>query len=302
LTKTVEEFRSLFNAVSNWGRWGFGDTLGTLNLVTTETTRRAVALVQTGQAVGCSRPVGLRKTTMPADNLLHLMSKSGEDSPDSGEGAATDWVGVGLHGFSFTHLDAHSHVFWDGKMYNGRDKALVTTERGALAGGLEPTFNGIVTRGVLVDGPELLGVSVLAAGTVLQPNDLKAWFERTGVLPEPGDVLFVRTGFGEQSLGTDERPTSGLSARCMPMLRDADIAVLASDGVNDAQPSGFEPVQAPVHLLGLVSMGLWIIDNASLSELARTCHREGRYEFLTMIAPVPFRRATGSLVNPIAVI
>jgi hypothetical protein len=48
-------------------------------------------------------------------------------------------------------------------------------------------------------------------------------------------------------------------------------------------------------------MGLWIVDNANLAQLAETCEREGRFDFLTMLAPVPFRRATGSLLNPIAV-
>ncbi len=48
-------------------------------------------------------------------------------------------------------------------------------------------------------------------------------------------------------------------------------------------------------------MGMRLIDNAMLGELAGACVRHDRYEFFAVIAPVPFRRATGSLVNPVAV-
>jgi hypothetical protein len=296
------DFRQLFDSVSNWNRWGEEDSRGTLNTITPDVVARALGLPRTGQTVSCSRSIGFRRTTTPTDNVLHLMTRSGAEAAGVGEGAATDWVGVGLHGWSFTHLDAHSHVFWDGRMYNGRSKDLVTTQRGALAGGVEPIFPGVVTRGILVDGPALLGVDVLPSGYALQPADLSRWFDRAGVRPEPGDVVYVRTGFDQSGQAQlDERPTAGLAATCVPMLRHADISVLVSDGISDVYPSEYPDLEWPVHILGLVAMGLWMIDNAHLGRLAETCAAEDRYEFLTILAPVPFRRATGSLVNPIAV-
>lgn len=299
--ESTAEFQKLFDAVSNWGRWGEDDALGTLNLIDPAVVRRAVGLVESGEQVSCGRTVGFRRSPVAKDFVLHFMTVSGADVPDEGEGAASDWVGLGLHGVSFTHVDGHSHGFWNGQMYNGRKKDLVTTDRGALAGGVEPMFNGVTTRGILVDGPDLLGVPFVAPGTALEPRDLENWFNRVGILPEPGDMLFVRTGYGEDAYPSDEIPSAGLSARCMPLLREADISVLVSDGISDVQPSGYKGIVTPVHKLGLAAMGLWLVDIAALKDLSEKCGMTGRYQFLAMLAPIPIRRATGSLVNPIAV-
>ena len=40
-------------SLSNWGRWGPDDQLGTLNLITPEVRRRAATLVQEGVTVSC---------------------------------------------------------------------------------------------------------------------------------------------------------------------------------------------------------------------------------------------------------
>jgi hypothetical protein len=47
-------------------------------------------------------------------------------------------------------------------------------------------------------------------------------------------------------------------------------------------------------------MGLWLIDNMNLEELARACAARRRWEFMLTIAPLPLRNCTGSPVNPIA--
>lgn len=48
---SVQEYDTLMNSISNWGRWGKHDQLGTLNLVTNKTRKAAAALVKTGEAV-----------------------------------------------------------------------------------------------------------------------------------------------------------------------------------------------------------------------------------------------------------
>ena len=55
------------------------------------------------------------------------------------------------------------------------------------------------------------------------------------------------------------------------------------------------------HVVCLVAMGLWLIDNANLEDLARTADRLNRWEFLLTIAPLRLKGVTGSPVNPIAV-
>jgi hypothetical protein len=56
----------------------------------------------------------------------------------------------------------------------------------------------------------------------------------------------------------------------------------------------------PVHIVGMVAMGLCLIDNCDLEELAATCAQLSRYEFLLTIAPLRLMGGTGSPANPLA--
>src|SRR2546426_11926285 len=49
-----DEVLSWFDKLSNWGRWGDDDELGTLNLVTREKRRLAAGLVREGITVSCA--------------------------------------------------------------------------------------------------------------------------------------------------------------------------------------------------------------------------------------------------------
>ena len=65
-----------FDKLSNWGRWGDDDQLGTLNLLSAAKTRQATALAQEGVTVSCSRTVGW---TPEADHMatpLHFMPEA----------------------------------------------------------------------------------------------------------------------------------------------------------------------------------------------------------------------------------
>jgi len=50
----------------------------------------------------------------------------------------------------------------------------------------------------------------------------------------------------------------------------------------------------------MVAMGLWIVDNYDLEDLAQICQRLGRYEFMATIAALRLKNSTGSPVNPLA--
>ena len=49
-----DEVLGYFTALSNWGRWGALDSIGTLNLITPEARCRAAALVSEGITVSCA--------------------------------------------------------------------------------------------------------------------------------------------------------------------------------------------------------------------------------------------------------
>ena len=76
--------------------------------------------------------------------------------------------------------------------------------------------------------------------------------------------------------------------------------MLGSDTGTDVIPSGYPSLTNPIHQVGIVAMGLWIIDNANLEELADTCKQKGRWEFMLTILPLKLQNTTGSPVNPLA--
>ena len=78
------------------------------------------------------------------------------------------------------------------------------------------------------------------------------------------------------------------------------MAALGSDTAQDMYPSGYPSLRAPVHQVGIVAMGLWLIDNCDLEALSEACRRNGRHQFLVTIGALRIENGTGSPVNPIA--
>ncbi|WP_329108780.1 hypothetical protein OG792_09085 [Micromonospora sp. NBC_01699] len=67
-------------------------------------------------------------------------------------------------------------------------------------------------------------------------------------------------------------------------------------------PSGFDTLDLirPIHVVSLVALGLWLIDNMQLAELAGVCAAEKRWEFLFTMLPWRFVGVTSSATNPVA--
>jgi len=131
---------------------------------------------------------------------------------------------------------------------------------------------------------------------------------RQGVTVGPGDALMVHTGNaaailreGPDGEGGLKARQAGLHASCLPFLRERDVAVLGNDGVQDVQPSGFGlDFIRPIHTVGIVALGLWLIDNVALSELAAVCDSRKQWDFFFSMLPWRMVGVTSSIVNPIA--
>ena len=285
------------HTLSNWGRWGDQDERGALNLITPEVTAAAAATVRSGRTVSCSRTLDTRPS---ADNPLpvaHHMTGTAT------EGMGADYFAISPHGFSTSHLDALCHIFHEGKLYNGYPAETVTAH-GATKLGIHQLHAGIVTRGVLLDIPALRGVDALAPGVPIFPEDLEAAEKEADVVVQPGDALLVRTGrwAWRRANGPWDAASlaAGLDASCLPWLRGRDVAALGGDGVSDVLPSRVDGVGMPIHTIVIVAMGVHLLDNLDLDNLAIACAEEGRWEFLFTVAPLVLRRGTASPVNPIA--
>jgi kynurenine formamidase len=291
------ELATFHSSLSNWGRWGPDDQLGALNLITPDVTAAAAALVRTGRRVSCARPLDTAASPDNSSPVLHHMTGTAT------EGYGADYLALSPHGFATSHLDALCHIFHDGHLYNGYPTETVTAH-GAAKLGIHHLRDGIVTRGVLLDIPALLGQEALEPGTPIFPDELEAAERAAGVTVRSGDLLLVRTGrwYWRATHGpwAASALLAGLDASCLPWLRARDVAALGSDGVSDVLPSRVPGVELPVHTVALVAMGLHLLDNLDLETLARTSADEGRWEFLLTVAPLILRRGTASPVNPIA--
>jgi kynurenine formamidase len=293
-TETVLDFH---RALSNWGRWGDDDQLGALNHITPEVTARAAASVQRGRTVSCARPLNTQPSLDNPSPVAHHMIGTAT------EGMGADYFAVAPHGYATSHLDALCHIFHEGRLYNGYPIESVTAH-GATQLGIHHLRAGIVTRGVLLDIPAQRGVEALEPGEPVFVADLEAAEAAAGISVRTGDALFVRTGrwrWREQhGPWSPHERLAGLDAACLPWLHQREVAMLGSDGVSDVLPSRVEGVTMPIHTVAIVAMGLHLLDNLDLEDLARSCAEESRWEFLLTVAPLVLRRGTASPVNPIA--
>lgn len=80
------------------------------------------------------------------------------------------------------------------------------------------------------------------------------------------------------------------------------MALLACDQTNDVVPSVVDEMPFPNHRIAIAGMGMPLIDNAWLEDVADACAARGRAEFLLVIAPLRARGATGIPVNPLALL
>ena len=273
--------------LSNAGRWGAGDDLGTLNLITEEKRRDALALARRGVVVSLQLPIVLRdkdeevqRDGRPSGVAFHEIrfKTFPADDPRGNAGFTSDVQEVSVHGGRVTHLDALCHESDRGVMYNGFElSGVVSPEAGCAQLGMDRLAGGIVTRGVLVD----LSLVRTAGGQRQGPAsraDVDAWERRTGIRVSAGDAVFFFDPATEATAFDDS---------VVPWLKARDVAVVA--GPDREQ-----------HRLVLVALGAYVLDNPDLTVLAERARALQRWEFLLVVAPIPTPGATGSSINPLA--
>jgi kynurenine formamidase len=315
---TEDEVLEYFTALSNSGRWGEDDQLGTMNFITNEKRLAACALVKTGHAVSLAWEFDA--DSQPNDPVPPTRAMIGDglgirvdmDSDDRSEpvrlrqGFASEAMGFTYHGSRITHIDALSHVSWDGKLYNGYVvSAAVTPRTGArkldVLGG-----QNVVTRGVLIDVPRHRGIPWVPEGEYITPDEVQQILKDDGVDVEPGDVLFLRTGNGRRMIeegvghmGNVPGP-AGYHVANMPFFHERGVAAIGADMPNDRNKSEYQTIPNPVHAVALTVLGMWIIDNCNLERVSKACEEHGTSVFHLSLSALPFIGTTGSPVNPIA--
>jgi kynurenine formamidase len=295
---TEAEALELLTTCSNAGRWGADDELGTLNLITPEKRIEAARLVTEGLVVSLGRDLSREPTATNTDPPVHRMHFLAFSNPIG----ALDSVLLTTHGLDPTHLDALGHVNFEGSIYNGRRADNVVGPGGLAFASVFAMREGIVTRGVLLDVARARGVPWLEPGEEVTPADLEHAEELAAVRVKAGDALLVRVGAFERddALGPGEpMPRAGLDAAAVAWLHSRDVAVFSGD-CSERMPSPYPRLPLPLHQIGLVAMGLVLLDNTDVAQIARIGAESGRYAFMLSCAPLRLRGATGSHANPLA--
>jgi kynurenine formamidase len=288
LIQTDDDIDRLLPQITNWGRWGKQDQLGTVNFITARQRLKALTSIKKGRTVSLAREISVTKTEGIRRGTYEMLRA---------EDGSRDYIGMIFHGFALTHLDALCHAFAGRvQMYNGFSVEEVTPDGANKLGIERMAAKGISGRGVLLDIATVKR-EILSPGTPIWTKDLEKAEEAVRVTVEEGDILLVRTGAGTRNT---EEQRAGLHPQCLPWLHERKIAVLGSDGDNDVHPSEFKRWASAMHSVAIPYMGLPLLDNAELDGLSQVCQEEGRWDFFLTIAPWRLQGTTSSPVNPIA--
>jgi kynurenine formamidase len=288
----------------NWGRWGANDERGTSNLITPAKIVSVTKLVKTGQVISLAHAVPQKvEADVPEGAVFH------RTTVNIGPNATVDNYQVSYHGLSTSHMDAFCHQYADGQMYNGFSIAEnVTSEAGCRKGSVMAWRDGIVTRAVLYDMPQLKGVEWIEPGTPITRADLEAWEKKAGVKAGPGDVVLLYIGRWKRRAkeGPWAGQVAGYFADALPWVKEREPAFLGHDFNIDWNPRpGWGPAEGiagnPIHQMIMKWMGVSIVENLDLERAVETARRLNRYEFMITFAPLPVEGGTGSPVNPLAI-
>jgi kynurenine formamidase len=295
---------------ANWGRWGEDDEVGALNLITDEKRLAALTVPRSGRAISLGQNIQSSGVPMAPDGIRgfylrpsHLMLYDGGDEASGcatrGDNyfSAEDYLGIRIHGVA-THVDGLAHGWKDEQLYNGYSRNTINSF-GASKLGIEKATN-FVTRGVLFDVAGAKGVESLPVDHAVTVDDLRACHETQLT---PGDAVVVRTGWRNVYYSDpqtyDQLAWPGLDFEAVEWLARQDVVLVGADtvGVEFASP-GFVQTGSRGHGLLLRDYGIYILELLDLEEIARA----GATEFLFMMAPLRITGATGSPVNPIAIV
>jgi kynurenine formamidase len=299
--RNAAEFDELFQRVSNWGRWGKDDQLGSANLVTVAKRKQAIASVKDAVSVSLAHNPLTERAADNASPFEHSMNPAFSQPPWLAFG---DTYKVSYHGFAHSHIDALCHILYKDRTYNGYARSDVETETGCRKLSIDTMKNGIITRGILLDIPRLKNLPYLEPGTPVYTEDLEAWERKAGLKIAEGDAIFLRTGrwarrdkLGPWNVGVN---AAGIHASVAPWIKSRGVALIGSDAALDVAPSRVEGVALPVHILMITALGINLLDNQDLEALAETAARLNRWAFMLTVAPVPVTGGTGFPVNALA--
>ena len=285
--------------------WGADDQRGAANRLTPAKVLEAVSLVTEGRVYSLGRTY---EPGMPLFGGRHysLTLPGAPTGGPLGENAIVynDEMFSGEIGQIGTQFDGLGHIGTrvDGEdlYYNGFTGSDIYGPYGLAKLGIE-NVGPIVTRGVLIDVARYRGVERLAAGEVVTRADLEGALAAQGVEIRPGDAVFIRTGHGALWMTDNDAYSAGepgIGLEAAEWLIERQIVLKGADSTSGEVLPGEDPNRPyDLHVLMIAKHGIYNIENLDLDGIAE----DEVWEFAFMFSPVPFKGATGSPGNPIAI-
>lgn len=300
LSRTAPPWRSA------WGVFGSQSRIGTLELLTPERRRAALALVTEGVTVNLDHPLDIPLEIFAfrprfRHRIFEIMpGYLDETLDDFAPQLSSQW-------------DSLRHVRSPDGFYNG-----VPSDDGALgpaALGIDQVaLTGVVGRGVLLD----VAAYLAAQGDPVEPNArreiptsvLDEVAAAQGVSFRTGDVLLVRFGvdaFLRRLIAAPgsiemryEAPGLMQDETTLEWLWDRHVAAVCADNIAvEVTPPRGPGTRLHPALLGL--LGLAMGELFDLCDLSRECEQRGRYEFAFVAKPFRLPGGIGSPANAMAI-
>ncbi|KAF5343551.1 hypothetical protein D9758_012938 [Tetrapyrgos nigripes] len=320
-----------FPTKAAWGVWGPDDELGTLNHITPETIKAALAEVREGIAISLNLDLDvphppLFPTRTPLVHTFLAQTGFQDDIVTINTQISTQYDGLRHFPYSTNgNISTYRKVF--SQFYND----LLTFDEifsgeGVKTLGIQNAANkGIAGRAVLLDWAGWME-SKNATFDVFSPmnitaDELDAVAEWQGMnsssFTRPGDFLIIRTGFGKEyaALPVHEqlvlpfRENSTFlgvetSEKTLAWIWEKKLALVGADNV------GFEvfPFDSSVrdgrslHEVFLSGWGQSIVELLDLEELSENCHRLSKFTFFFTIQLLNVAGGVASPANTLAIL
>jgi kynurenine formamidase len=283
--------------------YGEDDVIGAANEITPERVSAAASLVTTGRTYSLAQVLD---SASPAQMWRfwkqELLTDRITEENSFGTNRQT-FVEESLSGalHSGTHLDGLAHIGIGGYAYGGRPWSAIAHTDGLTELGIE-NLPPVATRGVLLDVAAVRGVDRLADDEAITDVDLTRAAVRAGVIVGAGDVVLVHTGWGALWDADPERYNAsepGIDLSAARWCIERRVTVIGADNwAVERVPLVAEDEAFPVHQETITRSGIYLMENVRTAELVA----DGVNSFFCVISPIRMRGASGSMVNPVAII
>jgi kynurenine formamidase len=283
--------------------YGDDDVIGAANEITQERVAVAASLVTTGRTYSLAQVLD---SSSPAQMWRYWKQELLTDRTTEEKAFGTNrqtFVEESLSGalHSGTHLDGLAHIGIGGYAYGGRPWSSIAHADGLSELGIE-NLPPVTTRGVLLNVAAARGVDRLDDDEAITGVDLARAAVRAGVIVGRGDVVLVHTGWGALWDDDPQRYNAsepGIDLSGARWCIDRRVTVIGADNwAVERVPLVPEAEAFPVHQETITRNGVYLMENVRTAELVAN----GVNTFFCVISPIRMRGASGSMVNPVAIV